>query len=308
MSAISARLVRCSVVRSVRVLADRPHRVLDRCPRRRRGCVTRTLSSAFMAQATTWNGSRQITAAARVARTTAWIHSAPSQLTWVSSVARSAPSWSKNRPRVSWLRPSAGPHQPAGRVVNHARQVAVPLAVGDFVDADPRQSREQVVGVAAIGDHPGHDRRHGAPGDPQQHREHAQCGVRGQPRAGVLERPGVFGARPRPRHMRDHHAIFWAFHARHRGLQIRLCGPHIQGPPPPDPVPVPAPRVIPRTPLPTPRTTARLRRLGPHRQHQHLGGLRLLLSARSRSRSSCPRSPCSGHPDRSRIPWTCATP
>ena len=96
-------------------------------------------------------------------------------------------------------------------------------------------------------------------------------------RAGVLERPGVFGARPRPRHMRDHHPIFWAFHPRHRGLQIRLCGPHIQGPPPPDPVPVPAPRVIPRTPLPTPRTTARLRRLGPHRQHQHLGGLRLLL-------------------------------
>ena len=111
-----------------------------------------------------------------------------------------------------------GPHQPARPVINHDSQIAMSLAIGNLVDADPGQPRQQVVGVAAVGDHPGHDRRHGAPGDAQKHREHAQRRVRGQPRAGVLEQPGVAGARPRPWHVRHHHPMLRAFHPRHRSL------------------------------------------------------------------------------------------
>jgi len=132
------------------------------------------------------------------------------------------------RRRTSPACPCCGPARPTptGRSCGQPRTSdSVPLALGDLVDPDPGQPIEQVVGVAAIGHHPGHDRRHGAPADPQQHREHAQCGVRGQPRAGVLERPSVFGARPRPRHVRDHHPVLGAFHPMSRGLQVCLRRP-----------------------------------------------------------------------------------
>ena len=83
------------------------------------------------------------------------IHAAPSQDTWVNRAARAAPSSSKNRPRVSLLRPS--PAHPAGRWRGRPRRSdSGALAVGDLIDADPGQPIEQIVGVAAIGDHSGH--------------------------------------------------------------------------------------------------------------------------------------------------------
>lgn len=66
----------------------------------------RTLSRAFIAHCTTWNGSRQGTAFGALSATTVWIHSAPSALTCVSSAAWSGPSFGKNISKVSLLRPS----------------------------------------------------------------------------------------------------------------------------------------------------------------------------------------------------------
>lgn len=224
---------------------------------------TRTLSKALSAQATTWKGSRQISACGARWPTRVWIHAAPSQDTWVNRCPRGSEFIEEPAQGLA-VTALAGPHQPAGGVVDHAGQIAVALAVGDLIDADP-QSIEQIVGVAAIGDHSGHDRGHGAPRDAQQHGEHAQCSVGGQPCAGskaqVCLAPGrAHGTRAT--------TTPCSTHARGRGLQISLGGPDVQSAPPPRRVPTTAPRVIARTPLPTPRAAARLRCPRPHREDQ----------------------------------------
>lgn len=43
--------------------------------------------------------------------------------------------------------------------------------------------------------------------------------------------------------------------------------------------------------LPTPRTTARLQRLGPHRQHHHLGGLEATPDGAVPNRATAPTVP-----------------
>jgi hypothetical protein len=59
-----------------------------------------------------------------------------------------------------------GPDQPAGVVVDHHRQVAVALAVGDLVDADAAQPFQAVdVGPGLLGD-AGEHPADGAPGHP----------------------------------------------------------------------------------------------------------------------------------------------
>ena len=162
---------------------------------------------------------------------------------------------------------------PPGRVVDDHGQVPVALAVGDLVDSDPLQARQQVVRVAAVGDHPGDDVGDGAPRDPQHDRHHAQRGVRGQPRAGVLEQVGALRAGPRPRHVRHHHPVLGAAPPAARrpaGTPSSCRHPGCA-------------TVVHRRRRRSPGTAVRQReqrphrgRLGPHPQHQHLARNRLL--------------------------------
>ena len=102
-----------------------------------------------------------------------------------------------------------------------------------------------------------------------------------------------------------HRPVLGTFHPRGRGLQIRLGGAHVQGAPPSRPILA----VVAGAAAPAPRAAARLRRLAPHRKHQHLARWSPdSLRARSPSRSTRPRPPCSGPPAPQRIPWICATP
>jgi len=83
-----------------------------------------------------------------------------------------------------------GPDQPAGVVVDHHRQVAVPLAVGDLVDPDAAQPLQAVDVRSGLlcdaREHPAD----GAPGHPQQFGDRHPGSVDRQPRRGVLERAG----------------------------------------------------------------------------------------------------------------------
>jgi len=87
----------------------------------------------------TWNGSRQSAAFGALAATVAWIHSAPSALTWVNKRGPLRPEGGEELREGSELRPSWAHTITPGVVIDHHRQVAVPLAVGDFVDPDAPQ-------------------------------------------------------------------------------------------------------------------------------------------------------------------------
>jgi hypothetical protein len=65
------------------------------------------LSTAAVAQATTWKGSAHRIASGQRSVTTFAIHAAASALTWVIAAHRSSPRRSKNSRRVAALRPSA---------------------------------------------------------------------------------------------------------------------------------------------------------------------------------------------------------
>jgi hypothetical protein len=121
-----------------------------------------------------------------------------------------------------------GPDQPAGVVVDHHRQVAVPLAVGDLVDADAAQPLQAVdVRPGLLCDAREHP-ADGAPGHPQQFGDRHPGSVDRQPRRGVLERAGEAGAVACPGHGRHDHAVAAATHPRRLGLQERLHYPEVQ--------------------------------------------------------------------------------
>ena len=98
--------------------------------------------------------------------------------------------------------PRPGPDDPPGVVADHAQQVAVALAVGDLVDADPPQPIQGVRGVPEglvddPLDHPS-DRR---PVDAHQPGDDRLGRVAGEDGAGVLEGSGEARARPGPGHL-----------------------------------------------------------------------------------------------------------
>ena len=190
---------------------------------------TRTLSRAFIAQTTTWNGSQ---ADHRLRSSFAHHRVDPFRAVGGHVVkvfaACCAPSASKNFSSVSLLCPRRP--TPAGRSRGRRSRSSTGAPCGRRSRRSRSgQPREQVVRRPSVGDHPGHDVGDGAPRQPQKHRHHAQCGVRSQPRAGVFEHVAALGARPRPRHVRDHHAVLAARHPRRRGLQVRLCRPDVVG-------------------------------------------------------------------------------
>jgi hypothetical protein len=72
----------------------------------------------------------------------------------------------QRRPVPTWCRPD----EPAGIVIDHHRQVAVPTLVRDLIDPDPAQPSQPIeVGIDVGGD-PSDDRPDRAPGDPHQFR------------------------------------------------------------------------------------------------------------------------------------------
>jgi hypothetical protein len=111
-----------------------------------------------------------------------------------------------------------GPHQPAGVVVDHHGQVAMALAVGDLVDADaPQPSRRSMSWPASsatrVTIRPAVRQATPAARRPPPGRWH------GQPRRGVLKRPGEPRSMPRPRHRGDHHPMGRATNPGRVGLQ-----------------------------------------------------------------------------------------
>src|SRR5262249_55900936 len=98
-----------------------------------------------------------------------------------------------------------GPDQAAAVMVDDDGDVALALAVGELVDADPLQAGERVAAPAGLLDHhPLDDPADGRPGDAHQLADRALRAVCRQPGDLVLEVARKPGAVPRPRHARDH--------------------------------------------------------------------------------------------------------
>ena len=125
------------------------------------------------------------------------------------------------------------PDQPAGVMVDHDRQVAVALAVGDLIDADAPQALQTVDALPGLLRDAGDDPADGAPGNPQQLGDGGLGGVDCQPRRGVLELAREPRTMPGPGDGGDHHAVLAAAHSGRVGLQQRRHGPKVQRPPAP---------------------------------------------------------------------------
>ena len=162
-----------------------------------------------------------------------------------------------------------GPHQPAGVVVDHHRQVPVAPLVGDLVDPDPAQPLQPVAGLLGIGRHPGHDPPHRRPRHPQQFAHCLLGGMDRQPRRGVVERVGVPGAVARPGHGRHHRPVLGAADPGRLRFQVGADRAKVQRPPAP---PALAP-VKPGTAPPALAAAALDALAGPHRHHDRLGVL-----------------------------------
>ena len=166
-----------------------------------------------------------------------------------------------------------GPHQPATVVVDHHRQVVVVALVGDLIDTDPAQIREPVDALFGVGPDPGHDRPHGAPGDPHQLAHRGFRARHRQPGHRVIEGKGVPGMMTRPRHRHHGRPMRGAVHPRRIGLQHHLHGAPIQAPPA---APTLTP-VIPGRPAAAAATAARNTASWPHPRHHQLGAVSPLL-------------------------------
>ena len=59
-----------------------------------------------------------------------------------------------------------GPHQPTRVVIDHARQIPVPLTIRDLIDPDPPQPGQRIRLPRTVGHHPAHHHLHRPPGDP----------------------------------------------------------------------------------------------------------------------------------------------
>ncbi len=124
------------------------------------------------------------------------------------------------------------PDQPAGVVVDHHGQVAVPLAVGDLVDPDPSHPLQQVPRADRSGHDSLDDRGHRPPRRTQQLCCRRPRGVRRQPCGGVFERIGEPRRRPRPRDRSDDDTVTATVDPRGVRLELHHRRAHIERPPP----------------------------------------------------------------------------
>ena len=126
----------------------------------------------------------------------------------------------------------SGPDKQAGVMIDDDDQVLVALAVGDLVDPDPPQPGQPVGAGGSLGGDPGDDVPDGPPPGAHQLADGGLGGRARQPGDGVLERAGMPGAVPRPRHGCDRHAVPGAGHPRRGAFQLGPDRAQVQGPPP----------------------------------------------------------------------------
>jgi hypothetical protein len=150
-----------------------------------------------MAQATTWNGSAQRTAWG------ALDHDPGDPVSHVGGHVGQVggalgAELVEEHPEGGVVAAGAGPHQPAGVVIDNDDQVAVPALVGDLVDPDPAQPVEPVDASVDVGVDAGDDRPDGAPRDPQQLADRRLGGSHRQP-GGQISKSWVWPAPCAPR-------------------------------------------------------------------------------------------------------------
>jgi len=162
--------------------------------------------------------------------------------------------------------PRCGPHQPATVVVDDHSQVLVSALVGDLVDPDPTQALEPVEPGVQVGPHPGHDRAHGAPGDPHQFGDRGLRALGRQPRHLLIEDPGMAGSVSGPGHDRDCRPVLGAVHPWRVRLEHDPDRAQIQTPPPATPLT----GVIPRSTAPAPAAPVTTALPGPDMGYQQL--------------------------------------
>ena len=129
--------------------------------------------------------------------------------------------------------PAGRPHQSAGVVVDHDREVSLTLANRDLIDADPTQAGEQVAAVLLLGHHPLADPADRSPRDPHQLGDRGLVRVDGQPRDLILEAAGEARVMPGPRDGGDHHPVLAAAHPWRPRLQVAEGRAQIQRSPAP---------------------------------------------------------------------------
>ena len=170
------------------------------------------------------------------------------------------------------------PDQLAGVVVDHDREVSLPLANRDLIKPDPLKAREQIALGLGFGGHALADPADRSPRDPHQLRHRGLAGVHGQPRDLVLKAAREARVVPRPRHRGDHHAVLIAADPGRFGFQVGEARPEIQRPPPAAALTP----VIARAAPAAMRATITLPRLRAQRDHQRPVGLELhILDHRS---------------------------
>src|SRR5260370_8082255 len=141
------------------------------------------------------------------------------------------------------------PDQPATGVIDDQRQVALPSAPADLVDADPPQSIQTVVVPRGLVHHAADDPAHRLPVQPHQLATGLLRALRRQPRDLILEGPQVAAAVTRPRHLRDHHPLHVAGDPCARPFAEKARVTPIRPAPPP---PTPSPLVQAPSPPPSP--------------------------------------------------------
>src|SRR2546430_157573 len=157
-----------------------------------------------------------------------------------------------------------GPDQATPLVVDHHRQIALALAEGDLIDAQPTQSGELEVGPVQPPGDPLQDASHRAPGDPHQHGHGRLRALHCQPGDLVLEGPCEPAAGRGPGHVLDHHPVLGAAHAPDLGLHIGAERAEIERPP----APASARPVVPRADPPAVPAAAAALPAGEHLDEQ----------------------------------------
>jgi hypothetical protein len=104
-------------------------------------------------------------------------------------------------------------------MIDHDRQVALPLAVADLVDPDPTQAVEQIDLAASLVTDPLENAPDRAPRDAHQRRDRGFRAVARQPRDLILKAASEPTVVPGPRHRGHHHTMPTAVDPWRVGLQ-----------------------------------------------------------------------------------------
>jgi hypothetical protein len=216
------------------VAGDMNMSVAAQPPRSRHGGVR--CRGGSMAQATTWNGSAQRTAFGGPAG-----HDPGDPVSHVGGHVGQlggalGAALVEEHPEGGVVAARAGPHQPAGVVIDNHDHVAVPALVGDLVYPDPTQPVEPVDASVDVGVDAGDDRPDAAPRDPQQLADRRRGGSHRQPGGQIVEVPGVSGAVTPPGDRDDRWAMSTATDPGCVSLDEHLRRPQTQRPPPTAPL------------------------------------------------------------------------